>query len=214
MQNTHYHNKEVQSNNPDRKRAAHIQFLRQTIALLVSMLLLVMLAACGAAIKTPGSTGTSTAQANPTSTNTVQAGATGTTGTQGNVQVTVTVPAGTTNCGTVYANKLMVTQPNDNLAKQALDCFWQAYQQGKPAALTYVQASVDSGFIHNFLLQSVNSKLVLTDTEQHYVLPHTKMTLGTYTCNALAKLDTGLQAQACGKEGDVAISEPSGGAQP
>jgi hypothetical protein len=212
MQDTHYYNREVKRHRSGSSQVTQIPLLSKAIAILASMLLLVMLAACGAAIKTTGPAGTSTAQANTTST--VQAGATGTTSTQGTVQVTVTVPAGTINCGAIYYNKLIMTQPNDNLVAQALSCFWQAYQQGKPAALTYTQVSVDSGIIHNFLLQRVNNTLVLTDTVQHYVLPHTKTTLGTYTCNALAKLDTGLQAQACGKEGDVVIQGTTSGAQP
>jgi hypothetical protein len=111
----------------------------------------------------------------------------------------------TQHCGTVHTMRELVVPADQDLAKGVENCFWQAYQQCRPATLVYSQIGVDAGLIHNFSLKSQNGKCMITDALQHIIAPRPPQTAGTYTCASLTQQSDGLHFLACTTEGDVLV---------
>lgn len=95
-----------------------------------------------------------------------------------------------------------VAQPAN--ASAAENCFWQAYQQCKPATLEYTVSSVDTGTTHQLTLTPQTDGCRITDVSTHYVVPNTQKTT-TYVCSGMTKLTQGLQLQGCGAEGNFKV---------
>lgn len=149
------------------------------------VLLLVLLAACGT-------------------------NANGTTTGSGGTPVATSTPPPAQHCGIVHTQRLQVVPADQDLAKGAEDCFWQAYQQCHPATLTYSQGNLDTVMLHTFTLVSQHGRCVITDAVQRSVLPRPLQTAGNYTCTTLARQPDGLHFTGCGSEGSVLV--PSVGA--
>src|SRR2546430_14222201 len=69
-----------------------------------------------------------------------------------------TAPLTTQKCGVVHSMRLNVVPADQNLAKGVEDCFWHAFQQCRPATMTYSQSDLDTGTLHNFSLNNENGK--------------------------------------------------------
>jgi hypothetical protein len=113
----------------------------------------------------------------------------------------------TQSCGTVHTLGQHVISADQNLAKSAEDCFWQAYQQCHPATLIYSQASIDTTTLHTFFLKSLNGKCMITDALQHRTLPRSLQPAKNYTCTRLAQQTDGLYFFTCEDEGTVLVPE-------
>jgi hypothetical protein len=90
-------------------------------------------------------------------------------------------------------------------------CFWQAYQQCRPATMRYSQASVDTATIHTFAIRRQNGGCVVSDTLEHVIEPRTVQPAGSYTCAGLRQQIDGLYFLACGQEGTILV--PAAGTQ-
>ena len=108
-------------------------------------------------------------------------------------------------CGAVRTLGIRIVPTNEQGAKSATDCFWQAYQQCHPATLTYTQAGVDTATVHTFSLKKINGKCVVIDTIQHLIVPNRSMPGETAICSGLSQQTDGLHVLACGKEGEVLV---------
>lgn len=145
-------------------------------AMLSSLLLMILLAACGA-----------------------------TTGSQSGSTPTPAAPAQTQNCGTLH-NRLNGLPPADKvIAPQVEQCFYQAYKQCQPATLTYDVNGVDAGTINNFSVKNVNGTCTLTDGFQHYIAPRPASVPVLYTCASMSMQADGLHIYSCGQANTVLI---------
>ena len=167
------------------------------------ILLLLLLAACGT-----NSVTTTSASSPKTASPVSGTGATPTISIAtptGSIKNTPVTQQPVQNCGAVHSTNLRVAPTNQDLAKGAEDCFWQAYQQCRPATLTYSLTSVDTAVIHTFSLENQNGKCVITDARQNTIVPHTPRPAGSSVCTGLTQQPDGLHFLACGTEGDVLV---------
>ncbi|HVB72580.1 MAG TPA: hypothetical protein VNE38_03400 [Ktedonobacteraceae bacterium] len=120
-------------------------------------------------------------------------------------QSTSTPPPQTVNCGNV-SSSLANHSPSDKAAAQkAEDCLYQAYQQCRPATLTFTTFGVDAGAINHFSVKSVNGSCTISDGVQHYVAPNPPGATSLYTCATMTRQSDGLHIQTCGELGTVLI---------
>jgi hypothetical protein len=128
-------------------------------------------------------------------------------GGQGGPGLTSTPTQQVQKCGAVHTLHLQIVQADQNTAKQAEDCFWQAFQQCKPATLTYSQGELDTGMIHTFSLQNTNGKCSITDGVQHYIAPRPPSAAKLITCSDVTLQSDGLHVS-CNEIGTVFIPRP------
>jgi len=124
-------------------------------------------------------------------------------------QPTSTPPAQVQKCGSVE------TSPNGLItdatkAKQAENCFWQAYQQCHTATLTFTKRGLDAGAIHSFTIASNNGQCSISDAIQTYIAPNPPRPGSTYTCMGLTQQVDGLHFASCGELGDIVVPNSSG----
>lgn len=121
--------------------------------------------------------------------------------------VPTTPPGAAAACGSVNSLGGHVTSSG---AKQAEDCFFQAYQNCTSAAtLTASINGVDSGTTHNFSLSGSSGACTITDVAQTRVIPRPAGPQMTYTCAGLSQTAQGLDFSSCGDLGDVTVPAPS-----
>ena len=108
-------------------------------------------------------------------------------------------------CGTVHTLHSYITPADQNMVKQAENCFWRAFQQCQPATLTYSQNELDTGTVHTFTLKSAAGKCTVSDDVQHYVAPHPPANTTTYTCSDVKLQTDGLYIFSCGDIGTVVV---------
>ncbi len=114
-------------------------------------------------------------------------------------------------CGVVQTGPGSHKVTNDDLAKQATDCFWKAFQQCHPANLIYRAGGVDTILVRTFTIQNNNGQCSITDAAQHFIVPHpTPVVSKAFTCAGVTQQADGLHFSACGDDGDVVV--PSTGA--
>ena len=128
--------------------------------------------------------------------------------TSGGNQPNGTTPAQVQKCGSVE------TSPNGLItdatkAKQAENCFWQAYQQCHTATLNFTRRSLDSGAIHAFTTVSNNGQCSISDAVQIYIVPSPPKPGTTYTCTGLTQQADGLHFASCGELGDIMVPNSS-----
>ena len=87
------------------------------------------------------------------------------------------------NCGKVDTT-LNGKPVDDNQARLAGNCFWQAFQNCQAASLILKEHSLDTGADHTFTMKGTNSKCSIMDTVRHYIVPnnpvsYTHLTLPT-----------------------------------
>jgi len=118
---------------------------------------------------------------------------------------TPTTQAQVQKCGKVQTNpRGVVLKATD--AKQAEDCFWQAFQKCSPASLVYTLASVDTVTIRTFTIQSNGDRCSPVDAVQHTIVPAPLSAAKTYTCAGVTQKPDGLHFSSCGVDGDVVVS--------
>jgi hypothetical protein len=123
----------------------------------------------------------------------------------GQPQATATTPPKPQNCGSVHTIHLLVVPTDQSKAKQIENCFWQAYQQCRPATLMFSSSEVDTGVIHNFSLKSANGACVISDGVQHFIAPRSPGAAKMYTCSSMAMQTDGLHILSCGELGNIVI---------
>jgi hypothetical protein len=111
----------------------------------------------------------------------------------------------TQNCGSIHTLHSQVVQADSSKVKQVEDCFSQAYQQCRPATLTFSVSGVDAGTLHTFSLKSVGGTCVISDITQHFIVPRSSSAATTYTCESLTMQTDGLHILSCGKLGSIVI---------
>lgn len=116
-----------------------------------------------------------------------------------------TPPAQTVNCGSVHSSHFGISPADKASAQKAENCFYQAYQQCRPATLTFSTFAVDAGAIHNLSLKSANGTCAISDGVQHYIAPNPPGAATTYTCATMQLQADGLHIQTCGDMGTVLI---------
>jgi hypothetical protein len=108
-------------------------------------------------------------------------------------------------CGTVHTNPRGI--PTDVLAaKQAEDCFWQAFQKCAPASLVYTLIGVDTVTTRTFTIQTNNGHCSISDAFQHTIVPAPLSAAKTYTCTGVAQKPDGLHLSGCGQDGDIVVA--------
>jgi len=136
------------------------------------------LAACGSYV--PGQGGQSQATPSPTQAQQVQ------------------------NCGEVDTT-LNGKALDANQARQAGNCFWQAFQNCQAASLLLKVHSLDTGADHTFITKGINGKCSIMDTVKHYIVPNNLNTTRSYTCSGLVMQADGLHFIACGSLGNIVM---------
>jgi hypothetical protein len=94
-------------------------------------------------------------------------------------------------------------------AKQAENCFWQAYQHCQAATLRVTTMGVDAGTIRLFTITPKAGSCQVTDAVQTYVVPNHTSAVTTYTCSGVKQQASGLLFQSCGQEGNVSVPPDS-----
>ena len=107
-------------------------------------------------------------------------------------------------CGSVQTNPRGVPL-NEPAAKQAEDCFWQAFQKCQPASLSYTLVSVDTVTKHTFTIQNNGEQCSVSDAVQHAIVPARLSAPRTYTCTGVMQQVDGLHFTACGEDGNVVV---------
>ena len=108
-------------------------------------------------------------------------------------------------CGTVQTTPRSI--PRDvTKAKQASDCFWQAYQKCSPASLVYTLTGIDTVKTRTFTVQRNNGYCTVSDAVRFAIVPAPLSTAKTYTCTGVAQMPDGLHFSGCGDDGDVVVS--------
>ena len=111
-------------------------------------------------------------------------------------------------CGIVHTLHSQIAPTDLNIAKQAENCFWQAFQQCQPATLTYAENGLDAGIVNTFTLKSAGGKCAISDGVQHYIAPHPPGNTTTYTCSDVKLQSDGLYVYSCGEVGTVIVPMP------
>jgi hypothetical protein len=124
--------------------------------------------------------------------------------TTGSPNPTPTTPTQAQKCGSVKTNPRGVPV-NAATAKQAEDCFWQAFQQCHPASLSFTSTSVDTVAVHTFTIQSNGQQCSVNDAGQHAIVPRPLSAAKTYACTGVAMQADGLHVTGCGNEGDIIV---------
>ncbi len=107
-------------------------------------------------------------------------------------------------CGKVQTNP-RGTPLDVTTAKQAEDCFWQAFQKCQPASLVYTLTGVDTIAVRTFTIQNNGVQCSISDAFQHSIVPQPLSATKTYTCAGVTQKPDGLHFSSCGVDGDVAI---------
>jgi hypothetical protein len=120
-----------------------------------------------------------------------------------------TPPAQAQKCGSVD------TRPDgkltdETIAKQAENCFWQAYQHCQVATLTFTKRGVDAGTIHTFTFANNNGQCLISDAIQTYIAPNGPRPGNTFSCTGLTQQADGLHFASCGAFGDIIVPNSSG----
>ena len=120
-------------------------------------------------------------------------------------QATSTPTAQTVNCGSLHGGPGGISSPDKVGVQNAENCFYQAFQQCRPATLTFTAFGVDAGAIHHFSVKSVNGSCTVSDGWQHYIAPNPPGATINYTCATVTKQSDGLHIQTCGDLGTILI---------
>ena len=123
----------------------------------------------------------------------------------GQPQVTPTTALKAQDCGSVHTIRLLVVPTDQSKAKQIENCFWQAYQQCRPATLVFSSSGVDAGVIHNFSVKSANGTCMISDGVQHFIAPKSPGAAKMYTCGSMTMQTDGLHILSCGELGNIVI---------
>ncbi len=108
-------------------------------------------------------------------------------------------------CGTVNTLHSLIVPTDQNMAKQAVNCFWQAYQQCQPATITYAKNDLDVGTVNTFTLKNVGGKCAVSVGVQQFVAPHPPGKATIYTCGDVKLQSDGLSVLSCGNAGTIVI---------
>jgi hypothetical protein len=122
--------------------------------------------------------------------------------------LTPTAPLQVQKCGTVHSLHSYIPPAEQQVVKQAENCFWQAFQQCHPATLTYSQNELDTGTVHTFTLKSAAAKCAISDGVQHYIAPRPPGNTTTYACSDVKLQTDGLFVFSCGAVGTVIVPMP------
>jgi len=128
-------------------------------------------------------------------------------GGQGQATTPTTIPSSQMQkCGTVNTLHSQLVVPTDqNTAKQAVNCFWQAYQQCQPATISYAKNELDVGTINTFVLKNVGGKCAVSVGVQKFIAPHPPGKATIYTCGGVELQSDGLSILSCGDAGTIVI---------
>ena len=128
-------------------------------------------------------------------------------GGQGQATTPTTIPSTQIQkCGTVNTLHSRLVVPTDqNTAKQAVNCFWQAFQQCQPATISYAKNDLDVGTVNTFVLKNVGGKCTVTVGVQQFIAPHPPGKATIYTCGDVQLQSDGLSILSCGNAGTIVI---------
>ena len=115
-----------------------------------------------------------------------------------------TAPAQVQKCGLVQTNPRggLVDATN---AKQAANCFSQAYQKCQSASLVYTSARIDTAVMRTFTIKNSGKQCTISDAVQHQVIPAKPSSPTTYTCTTFTSKPYQLQFSGCGADGNVTV---------
>lgn len=112
-------------------------------------------------------------------------------------------------CGGVQSLGPHLVPADQAGAKQAEDCFWQAFQQCRPATFTFIMGGVDTVTTRIFTVQvdkvSSTGNCALSDTRQFRMLPNPPLASKTYTCMSMLEKPDGLHFSNCDADGDILV---------
>src|SRR5574340_109169 len=127
-------------------------------------------------------------------------------GGQSQVTTPTTIPSSQVQkCGTVNTLHSRIVSTDPNAAKQAVNCFWQAFQQCQPATIAYSKNDLDAGTVNTFTLKNTGNKCDISVGVQHYVAPHPPGNATVYTCGGVKLQQDGLYILSCGDAGTIVI---------
>lgn len=108
-------------------------------------------------------------------------------------------------CGAVHTMHSLVVPMDWSMVKGAEDCFWQAFQQCRPATLMLAQSDSQTSTIHTFSFQDENGTCQIADSVQHFLTPHPPQAPVNYTCVSMQQQTDGLHVLSCGALGNILI---------
>ena len=94
---------------------------------------------------------------------------------------------------------------NGATARQAADCFWQAFQKCHAATLSLTSTGVDTVAVHTFTVQSNGQQCSVNDAGQHARVPSPLSSAKTYACAGVAMQTDGLHFTGSGNEGNIIV---------
>ena len=107
-------------------------------------------------------------------------------------------------CGSVRTNPRGIPL-NGPAAKQAEDCFWQAYQKCHAASLSFTTTGVDTVVVRTFTIQNNGEQCSVSDTVQHAIVPAPLSAAKIYTCTGVTEQADGLHFTGCGNDGNIIV---------
>jgi hypothetical protein len=94
---------------------------------------------------------------------------------------------------------------DDNGARQAENCFWQAFQLCRPANLVFFSTSVDTALIRTFTIHNNQGTCSISDVRQVRVVANQPSAARTFACTGLVQQQQSLHFLSCGEDGDVLV---------
>lgn len=90
-------------------------------------------------------------------------------------------------------------------AKQATNCFWQAFQHCHAASLIFSSSGSDTAMIRTFTVENDHAQCSISDAVQDVMGPNPPAAGKTYICLGLEQESKGLHFASCGEDGDIFV---------
>jgi hypothetical protein len=115
----------------------------------------------------------------------------------------MSTPGTVQQCGAV--NNILAQSANPVAARQAEQCFAQAYAACRPATLEYSSFGVDAGATHTFTIKRQGGGCVVMD-RVHTQVNTLSRDYGPLVCTTASLQPDGLHVMGCGQFGEVVVA--------
>ena len=109
-------------------------------------------------------------------------------------------------CDFVQGYGALKTVPVDTgRSEQAGNCFWQAFQTCRPAALIFITNSLHATFTHTFTIQNSHGNCSILEATKFGSVTNAASPATVYSCAGLKRYPRALYFLGCGKDGTIIV---------
>lgn len=91
------------------------------------------------------------------------------------------------------------------IAKQAANCFWQAFQHCRAASLIFASSGSDAAIIRTFTVEKKGDQCSISDAVQDVMGANSPSPVKIYRCTGVVQQSDSLHFTSCGEDGDVFV---------